>query len=119
LCRTFAVARPDRAAPPDARRAHPDARESLITLGTRTVRNWTKELKRCRSRAEIVFVLGERLAGPGVSLTDARRAIAGAAAAMEIVDSRIVDWRIRLADTVADLASNGAVAVSGRLVKRA
>jgi 2-keto-4-pentenoate hydratase len=66
--------------------------------------------------AEIVFVLGERLAGPGVSVTDARRAIAGAAAAMEIVDSRIEDWRIKLADTVADLASNGAVAISSRLV---
>ena len=66
--------------------------------------------------AEIVFVLGERLAGPGVSVTDARRAIAGAAAAMEIVDSRIENWRIKLADTVADLASNGAVAISSRLV---
>jgi 2-keto-4-pentenoate hydratase len=66
--------------------------------------------------AEIVFVLGERLAGPGVSVTDAVRAIAGAAAAMEIVDSRIEDWRIKLADTVSDLASNGAVATSSRLV---
>ncbi|HEY1972988.1 MAG TPA: fumarylacetoacetate hydrolase family protein [Pseudonocardia sp.] len=66
--------------------------------------------------AEIVFVLGSRLAGPGVSPVDARRAIAGAAAAMEIVDSRIENWRIKLADTVADLASNGAVATSSRLV---
>src|SRR2546423_14360780 len=67
--------------------------------------------------AEIVFVLGERLEGPGVSVTDAARAVAGAAAAMEIVDSRIEDWRIKLADTVSDLASNGAVATSGRLVR--
>jgi 2-keto-4-pentenoate hydratase len=37
-------------------------------------------------------------------------------AAVEIVDSRFADWRIKLADTVADLASNGAVAVSSRLV---
>lgn len=66
--------------------------------------------------AEIVFVLESRLAGPGVTTMDARRAIAGAAASMEIVDSRIEDWRIKLADTVADLASNGAVAISSRLV---
>lgn len=66
--------------------------------------------------AEIVFVLGSRLAGPGVTSLEARRAIAGAAAAVEIVDSRIEDWRISLADTVADLASNGAVATSSRLV---
>ncbi|HEV7205403.1 MAG TPA: fumarylacetoacetate hydrolase family protein [Jatrophihabitans sp.] len=66
--------------------------------------------------AEIVFVLGERLQGPGVTVLDAHRAVAGVAASMEIVDSRFADWRIKLADTVADLASNGAVAVAGRLV---
>jgi len=61
-------------------------------------------------------VLESSLAGPGVSVLDARRAIAGMTAAVEIVDSRFADWRIKLADTVADLASNGAVAVSSRLV---
>src|SRR5487761_699157 len=66
--------------------------------------------------AEIVFVLGERLAGPGVSVADVSRATAGVCAAMEIVDSRIADWRIKLADTVADLASNGAAAISSRIV---
>jgi 2-keto-4-pentenoate hydratase len=66
--------------------------------------------------AEIVFVLGAPLRGPGVTVTDAHRAIAGIAAAVEIVDSRFADWRIKLADTVADLASNGAVAVAGNLV---
>jgi 2-keto-4-pentenoate hydratase len=66
--------------------------------------------------AEIVFVLGARLRGPGVTVDEARAAIAGAIAGMEIVDSRIVDWRIKLADTVADLASNGAVATAGRTV---
>ena len=62
--------------------------------------------------AEIVLVLGERLHGPGVTVDAARRAVAGAAAAMEIVDSRFADWRIKLCDTVADMASNGAVAIS-------
>jgi 2-keto-4-pentenoate hydratase len=66
--------------------------------------------------AEIVFVLGERLMGPGVTVTQAHAAIAGAVAAMEIVDSRIADWRIKLADTVADLASNGAMATASRVV---
>ena len=66
--------------------------------------------------AEIVFVIGERLEGPGVTVTQAHAAISGAVAAMEIVDSRIADWRIKLADTVADLASNGAMATSSRIV---
>lgn len=66
--------------------------------------------------AEVAFVLGAPLRGPGVSVLDAARAVAGVAAAVEIVDSRIEDWRIGLADTIADLASNGAVATSGRLV---
>ena len=64
--------------------------------------------------AEIVFRLGSRLAGPDVTDDQARAAISEVMAGLEIVDSRIEDWRIRLADTVADLASNGAVAVSDR-----
>jgi 2-keto-4-pentenoate hydratase len=66
--------------------------------------------------AEIVLMLGEELRGPGVTVDDARRAVHGAAAAMEIVDSRFENWRIRLADTVADLASNGAVVISEQTV---
>ena len=66
--------------------------------------------------AEIAFMLGASLRGPGVTVMAARQAISGMVAAMEIVDSRFADWRIRLADTVADLASNGAVALSSRVV---
>ncbi len=69
-----------------------------------------------KMEAEIVFVLGEGLQGPGVTATRAARAIAGAVAAVEIVDSRFADWRIKLADTVSDLASNGAAAVASRVV---
>ena len=66
--------------------------------------------------AEIVLTMGEQLRGPGVSAADAGRAVRGAAAAMEIVDSRFENWRIKLADTVADMASNGAVAISETVV---
>jgi 2-keto-4-pentenoate hydratase len=60
--------------------------------------------------AEIVFRLAKPLAGPGVTVRQARAAIGEAIAGLEIVDSRIENWRIRLADTIADLASNGAAA---------
>jgi 2-keto-4-pentenoate hydratase len=66
--------------------------------------------------AEVVAVMGRELRGPNVTVFDAARAVEGVAASMEIVDSRFEDWRIKLADTVADLASNGAAAVSSRLV---
>ncbi|MBE2997531.1 fumarylacetoacetate hydrolase family protein [Nocardiopsis sp. HNM0947] len=66
--------------------------------------------------AEVVFTLGERLQGPGVSVEQARAAVADVRAGLEIVDSRIADWRIKLADTVADLASMGAVVLSERRV---
>jgi len=56
---------------------------------------------------ELAFVLGEPLAGPGVTVDDVQRATVFVAPAIEIVDSRIADWRIRLADTIADNASSG------------
>ncbi|BAS28008.1 2-keto-4-pentenoate hydratase [Limnochorda pilosa] len=64
-----------------------------------------------RAEGEIAFLLGEALEGPGVSVLDVFRATAAVAAAVEIVDSRIRDWRITLVDTVADDASSGAFAI--------
>jgi 2-oxopent-4-enoate hydratase len=65
--------------------------------------------------AEIVFRLAAPLSGPGVTVQQAHAAIGAVMAGLEIVDSRIENWRIRLADTIADLASSGA-AVLGRAV---
>ena len=69
-----------------------------------------------RMEAEIAVVLESDLGGPDCTPLDARRAAAGLVASLEIVDSRIADWRIKLADTVADLASNGAIAISSTMV---
>lgn len=69
-----------------------------------------------RMEAEIGIILGEDLSGPNCTPADARRAAAGAVASLEIVDSRIKDWKIKLADTVGDLASNGAIALSSNVV---
>lgn len=69
-----------------------------------------------RVEGEIAFLLGEDLQGPGVSAGDALRASAGVCASIEVIDSRIADWRIALPDTIADNASSGLVVTAGKLV---
>lgn len=69
-----------------------------------------------RVEAEIAVVLETDLAGPHCTVADAFLATRGLAAAIEIVDSRIADWKIKIADTVADLASNGAIALGDVVV---
>ena len=68
-----------------------------------------------RVEAEMAFIMARDLVGPGVTTTNALAAIAGVAPAIEIVDSRVVDWRIRLVDTVADNASSGRLVLGGNL----
>lgn len=58
---------------------------------------------------EVGFRLAGELRGPGVTEDDVRRATAAVCPALEIVDSRIRDWRIALVDTVADNASSARV----------
>ena len=66
--------------------------------------------------AEIALTLGESLKGPGVTMLDAAKAVDGAVAAIEVVDSRIRDWKIKLPDTIADLASAGATILGSRII---
>jgi 2-keto-4-pentenoate hydratase len=70
-----------------------------------------------RVEAEMAFVIGRDLAGPGVTTSNALTAIVGVLPAIEIVDSRIADWRIRLVDTVSDNASSGKLVIGGKLTK--
>ncbi|HEV7196760.1 MAG TPA: fumarylacetoacetate hydrolase family protein [Pedococcus sp.] len=62
-----------------------------------------------RIEPEIGFVLKAPLRGPGVTVDDAIAAIDYVVPSLEIVDSRIKDWKIALLDTIADNASSGAV----------
>ena len=66
-----------------------------------------------RVEIEVAFVLRGRLEGPGVTVADVLRATDFVLPAIEIVDSRIADWKITLADTIADNASSGAVTLGG------
>ena len=67
-----------------------------------------------RVEAEIALVLGRGLRGPGVSTADALAAVDFAVPALEIIDSRIADWRIRLVDTIADNGSSARVVLGAR-----
>jgi 2-keto-4-pentenoate hydratase len=68
-----------------------------------------------RVEAEIAFCLADGLRGPGVRARDVLLATRGVSASLEIIDSRIEDWRISFGDTVADNGSS-ALAVVGTAV---
>lgn len=60
-----------------------------------------------RVEPEFAFILSEDLRGPGLTIRDAAAAVETVLPALEIIDSRVVDWRITLVDTIADNASSG------------
>lgn len=70
-----------------------------------------------KAEGEIAFVLKEDLAGPDVTVEDVYRATDYVMAAIEIVDSRIKEWKIKLVDTVADNGSSSCYVLSGNKVK--
>ncbi|WP_447653408.1 2-keto-4-pentenoate hydratase [Microbacterium sufflavum] len=62
-----------------------------------------------RAEAEVAFVLGRDLDSPTATVADVLRATEFVLPAIEVVDSRVAGWDIRLTDTIADNASSGAV----------
>ena len=59
-----------------------------------------------KAEAEIAFVLARDLPDPATTPQMVADAVATVHAAIEIVDSRIADWKITFADTVADNGSS-------------
>ncbi len=66
-----------------------------------------------RVEAEVAFVLKDDLSDYPVVASDVMRATDFVVAAIEIVDSRIRDWKISYVDTVADNASSGMFVLGG------
>jgi 2-keto-4-pentenoate hydratase len=62
-----------------------------------------------RIEPEIAFVLKDDLVGPNVTREQVMAATAYVTPALEIIDSRVRDWKIKLGDTVADNASSARV----------
>jgi 2-keto-4-pentenoate hydratase len=65
---------------------------------------------------EPAFVLGKPLAGPKVGVADVLAATDYICVCFEVIDSRIIDWRIRLQDTVADNGSSARVVLGAQRV---
>jgi 2-keto-4-pentenoate hydratase len=59
-----------------------------------------------RVEIEVAFVLGADLPGAECTEADVLAATEAFAPSIELIDSRIVDWRISLVDTIADNASS-------------
>ncbi len=77
----------------------------------------TAEFCKPRVEVEVAFVLGEALEGPGVTVADVLRATAFVLPAIEIIDSRVRDWKITLPDTIADNASSARVVLGGNAIR--
>ncbi|WP_321871883.1 2-keto-4-pentenoate hydratase [Paraburkholderia tropica] len=67
--------------------------------------------------AEIAFVLGRDIDAPQAGFADVIAAIDHALPAIEIVGSRIANWKIGIVDTIADNASSSAYVLGSRPVK--
>lgn len=69
-----------------------------------------------KAEAEIAIVLAKDIEDPAVDAEGVRAATSHAVAAIEIVDSRIADWKISFADTVADNGSSAFFVLGSREV---
>jgi 2-keto-4-pentenoate hydratase len=64
-----------------------------------------------RVEGELAFLIGKPLDRDDCTAEEVLAATDAVAAAVEVIDSRITDWKIKLVDTIADNASYGAFTV--------
>jgi 2-keto-4-pentenoate hydratase len=66
----------------------------------------TSQVLQPKAEAEVAFILGADITDPATTPEQIAAAVAQVMPAIEIVDSRIADWKITFADTVADNGSS-------------
>jgi 2-oxo-hept-3-ene-1,7-dioate hydratase len=69
-----------------------------------------------RVEVELAFILGSKLKGPGIGLTDVLRATEYVVPALEIVDARVQNPR-KIFDTISDNGAGAGIVVGGRPVR--
>jgi 2-keto-4-pentenoate hydratase len=70
-----------------------------------------------RVEVEVAFILGATLPGEGCTEQDVIDATEAVAPAIELIDSRILDWNIKIGDTIADNASSAGYVLGPERVK--
>ena len=67
-----------------------------------------------RVEVEIAYILGKALPAPGCTVEDVLNSTEYIQPAIELIDSRIKNWNIKLVDTIADNASSAGVILGGK-----
>src|SRR5665648_165810 len=73
------------------------------------------ELIQPKVEGELAFCLKKTLKGPGVTIADVYNATSYVVPAIEIVDSRINNWKIKLEDTIADNGSSAKFVLGSKM----
>lgn len=72
-------------------------------------------LNQPKVEGELAFCFKNSLKGPGVTLADVYNSTSFVVPAIEIVDSRVKDWKIKLVDTIADNGSSARFVLGNRM----
>jgi len=72
------------------------------------------ELIQPKIEGEIAFIMKKSIIGPGVKPFDVIRSTEFILPSIEIIDSRVKDWKIKIQDTIADNASSAFIIAGDR-----
>lgn len=78
---------------------------------------YSDQVMQPRAEGELAFILKKDLVGPNVTVEDVLDATESIVASIEVVDSRVKDWKIQLRDTVADNASSAMYVLGENFLK--
>lgn len=76
-----------------------------------------KKVLQPKVEGEVAFILKEDLQGPHITIPDVIKATNYILPAIEVVDSRVQNWKIKLVDTIADNASSAFYVLGGKPIQ--